>query len=403
MAASPASLTRADLGALHGTLGNRVVQRMLSGAAQRRTGAARSGGSSRAARGLPEDLKTGIESLSGLSMDGVSVHYNSPKPAQVDALAFAAGSEIHMGPGSEEHLPHEAWHLVQQRQGRVAPSMNIGGMGVNTDVSLEREADVMGQRATSLHSGPVGAPGEGREARGAPSGGSASPAGAPVHQMIWRFPVPSATRDITGVKGKAFREHAHLERLSMAPTQTGVWKYGVREVKNARSYDADSGELEYVRQDAQEYRITDTSLKFYHTTDNRRAAKYLRNGMGPTTNYDQRGMSAWTSSGWFYMSMEEPESNSKFVKILMTSNAQNTTTLVFTLPAGSIVSLDPESGSALRTKATIPAGNIKKWKASAADREKQAQRRDDLHKRIDARMNALNTVEEEPQLESTSD
>jgi hypothetical protein len=31
--------------------------------------------------GLPDQLKTGIESLSGMSMDSVKVHYNSTKPA----------------------------------------------------------------------------------------------------------------------------------------------------------------------------------------------------------------------------------------------------------------------------------------------------------------------------------
>jgi hypothetical protein len=45
-------------------------------------------------------------------------------------------------------LPHEAWHLVQQAQGRVRPTMQMkGGVPVNDDAALEREADVMGERA----------------------------------------------------------------------------------------------------------------------------------------------------------------------------------------------------------------------------------------------------------------
>jgi len=54
-------------------------------------------------------------------MDGVKVHYNSDKPDQLKALAFAQGNDIHFGPGHEHHLPHEAWHVVQQRQGKVTP------------------------------------------------------------------------------------------------------------------------------------------------------------------------------------------------------------------------------------------------------------------------------------------
>lgn len=99
--------------------------------------------------GLPAQLKAGIESLSGMNMDHVNVHYNSSKPAQLQAHAYAQGSEIHLAPGQEKHLPHEAWHVVQQAQGRVKPTMQMkGGVRVNDDGGLEREADVMGGRAT---------------------------------------------------------------------------------------------------------------------------------------------------------------------------------------------------------------------------------------------------------------
>ena len=70
--------------------------------------------------GLPDQLKTGIENLSGHSMDDVKVHYNSEKPAQLQAHAYAQGTDIHLGAGQEKHLPHEAWHVVQQKQGRVS-------------------------------------------------------------------------------------------------------------------------------------------------------------------------------------------------------------------------------------------------------------------------------------------
>lgn len=94
--------------------------------------------------GLPDNLKTGVENLSGLSMDDVRVHYNSSKPATVQALAYTQGADIHVAPGQEQHLPHETWHVVQQMQGRVQPTTEVGGMPVNNDVGLEREADVMG-------------------------------------------------------------------------------------------------------------------------------------------------------------------------------------------------------------------------------------------------------------------
>jgi uncharacterized protein DUF4157 len=100
--------------------------------------------------GLPDNLKSGIEQLSGHSMDDVKVHFNSSKPAQLHAHAYAQGRDIHVGPGQEKHLPHEAWHVVQQKQGRVNPTMQMKGrVNVNDDVGLEREADMMGARATA--------------------------------------------------------------------------------------------------------------------------------------------------------------------------------------------------------------------------------------------------------------
>jgi hypothetical protein len=101
--------------------------------------------------GLPDNLKSGIENLSHYSMDDVKVHYNSDKPAQLQAHAYAQGSDIHIASGQEKHLPHEAWHVVQQKQGRVKPTLQMkGSIQVNDDAGLENEADVMGAKATQL-------------------------------------------------------------------------------------------------------------------------------------------------------------------------------------------------------------------------------------------------------------
>ncbi|TAF35814.1 MAG: DUF4157 domain-containing protein [Cytophagales bacterium] len=101
--------------------------------------------------GLPDNLKSGIENLSGYSMDDVKVHYNSDKPAQLQALAYAQGTDIYLGSGQEKHLSHEAWHVVQQKQGRVKPTMQMKDkVNVNNDSGLEKEADVMGAKALQM-------------------------------------------------------------------------------------------------------------------------------------------------------------------------------------------------------------------------------------------------------------
>ncbi|MGD8589938.1 MAG: DUF4157 domain-containing protein, partial [Chromatiales bacterium] len=100
--------------------------------------------------GIPDALKLGLETLSGMDLSDVRVHANSHQPAQLNALAYAQGNHIHLGPGQEQHLPHEAWHVVQQRQGRVRPTMQLGDVPVNDDVGLEKEADIMGDRASTV-------------------------------------------------------------------------------------------------------------------------------------------------------------------------------------------------------------------------------------------------------------
>ena len=84
-------------------------------------------------------------------MDDVKVHYNSAKPAQLNAHAYAQGTDIHIASGQEKHLPHEAWHVVQQKQGRVQPTTLMKAkVPINDDQGLEKEADVMGARALQM-------------------------------------------------------------------------------------------------------------------------------------------------------------------------------------------------------------------------------------------------------------
>jgi len=103
--------------------------------------------------GMPDSLKEGLEQLSGFDLSAVRVHYNSTKPAQLNALAYAQGHDIEVAPGQERHLPHEGWHLIQQMQGRVQPTSQVKSVSLNDDVALEREADLMGAKAMQMTSG----------------------------------------------------------------------------------------------------------------------------------------------------------------------------------------------------------------------------------------------------------
>ena len=81
-----------------------------------------------------------------MDLSRVKVHYNSSEPAQVSALAFTRGQEIHVAPGQERHVPHETWHVVQQMQGRVQANNTVAGQPLNDSPHLENEADQMGAR-----------------------------------------------------------------------------------------------------------------------------------------------------------------------------------------------------------------------------------------------------------------
>jgi len=105
------------------------------------------GGEAKNPSDMPRPLKEGLEQLSGMELSGVRVHNNSSKPAQLNALAYTQGKDIHVGPGQEKYLSHEGWHVVQQMQGRVRPTMHAKGVSINDDSGLEREADAMGEKA----------------------------------------------------------------------------------------------------------------------------------------------------------------------------------------------------------------------------------------------------------------
>jgi Domain of unknown function (DUF4157) len=198
----PSTLKPADVLVLRRPLGNRAVQRIFSNrtqalppqsstpanTVQRKTDEEETlqakletdrGKENRT--GLPDNLKAGIERLSGMAMDDVRVHYNSSQPARLNALAYTQGSDIYIAPGQERHLPHEAWHVVQQGRGRVQPTMQLkDGVSVNDDEGLEHEANVMGAKALT-HAGSSPPLNLTQETGGLSGGNSASP---PVQRLI---------------------------------------------------------------------------------------------------------------------------------------------------------------------------------------------------------------------------
>lgn len=105
--------------------------------------------------GMPDTVKQRMEDSFGADFSSVRVHPDSQKAPEVGALAYTQGTDIHFAPGQfkpdssagQQLLGHELAHVVQQAEGRVQPTTEIGGMAVNDDASLENEADVLGEKA----------------------------------------------------------------------------------------------------------------------------------------------------------------------------------------------------------------------------------------------------------------
>lgn len=174
---NPKSLTHADIMQLQRTIGNRAVGRLLSSigsssTAQQATvksqeileeeellqGTLQGNMIERVQRqvaaphanntDLPDNLKSGIENLSGYSMDDVKVHYYSDKTSQPHTFASANGSDIHVAPGKEQHLPHEVGQMVHQKQGRVQSMIQMKKcVSINDNHVLEHETDEIGEKA----------------------------------------------------------------------------------------------------------------------------------------------------------------------------------------------------------------------------------------------------------------
>jgi len=119
---------------------------------------------SSASERMPSLVQRKMESSFGEDFSDVTIHKDSPQSKELNAHAFTKGNAIHFAPGmynpesqdGQELLGHELTHVVQQREGRVRPTVQKKGVGINNDEGLEKEADEMGEMAAKGE--PVGGP-----------------------------------------------------------------------------------------------------------------------------------------------------------------------------------------------------------------------------------------------------
>lgn len=345
--------TESDVLSLHGSLGNRTIQRKLSARADERERPR----SSSMSGGLPLGLRAGIERLSGLSMDDVRVHYNSEQPREVGADAFAARSDIHVAPGAEQHLAHEAWHVVQQKQGRVPAQGRIAGAPVNTDPALEHEADRFGQRAQQ-----IGAAGPGYEAPAATSArGPAS--SAPVRQLwMSRSPKSKNTVVVTSPVLEPLAESGVVARVDTEDISQAInWSWLKFNVTQKRM---------------QLYETLADGLEVYHATTLAKATgittknKTLHRGR----NYISTKNSDYTSRGYLYFGLtpDVPQLFAESAGML----GDDWVMLKLRLPAKTLIQADPEWPQGLRAPIDLPSSRCEVYQtAETRAQERLAKRR----------------------------
>jgi hypothetical protein len=96
--------------------------------------------------GIPDDLAEAMKKFVPADVGGIRVHYNAARQVHLGALAHTQGTDIFLAPGQERQLPHEVWHAIQQKQGRVSETGRTH-FGLSQDAGTSKmDADLAAKR-----------------------------------------------------------------------------------------------------------------------------------------------------------------------------------------------------------------------------------------------------------------
>ena len=310
-----------------------------------------------------------IENLSGQDMSDVEVHHNSAEPEKIGALAYAKGAHIHLGPGQDRHLPHEAWHVVQQKQGRVPVNAQFKALNGNDDQALEREADKFGELA--LQRKPVTSVSSSKALN------SATPLRSVVQRLrrFWGSETEEENDDRQGHRtmwnpGKGRDLPDGIEDTG----ETAERKIFSRERKGLLGW----SKISYKTYDMRQYRVTDGNKRFYMAIPENSRRKVMRSGKNVSRmNPIARGAAAYNVQGFNYFG-EDLSIPATFGPMLPGAWG----VIVFTLPVNTLMENDPEWPQGLRAQHNIPAEDIVEYmgqdEVEATMRERKRQQRQGL-------------------------
>jgi hypothetical protein len=114
----------------------------------------------RTAARLPDFVRYPLEAHFGMALDGVRVS-TSPLLENLNARAFASGSDVFFAPGAYEPstengrrlLCHELAHIIQQRMVAVPQALSDAPAAIVRSPRLEHEADLLAEKALQVLAG----------------------------------------------------------------------------------------------------------------------------------------------------------------------------------------------------------------------------------------------------------
>ncbi|CAA6813847.1 MAG: Unknown protein [uncultured Sulfurovum sp.] len=287
-----------------------------------------------------------------MSLDDVKVHYNSKKPAELEALAYAEGTDIYVGPGQEEHLAHEVWHVVQQMGGKVKPTIQLKGeVPVNDDKGLEKEADVMGKKASQLN-GKGAEETEETEEEEKKELSKGKKGGKTVQRLKWSEVHTGDVEEISLTESQLPEGVESTEETK----DRNVFAGQKKDSSGFLWFEESTLEIQYDIKKMMQYKVMDPSTVFYTAVRDTEMDTIKQNGIDPNYKNEEQpeGSAEYDSKGFNYFGKDKTsEIYGGFIE-----KGTNWQVISFTLPKGTLIERDPKIPNGLRTTHHIKPGNI---------------------------------------------
>ncbi|WP_139488473.1 eCIS core domain-containing protein [Brevibacillus dissolubilis] len=208
LASSPEQMTPQMVMQMQKTIGNKATAQLMKSQPP-------SSLPPTAANKMPLYVQSKMEGVFGHNFADVNIHRHSGRAGELGALAYTQGNDIHFAPGQynpdspagQSLLGHELAHVIQQRQGRVKPTLEHKGLPINDNPALEQEADQMGAKAASISEPPESPIQQKRASTASPQAVTTTPV---IQRMLGYKVTPNTETESTKQLGTSLEEKGDI-------------------------------------------------------------------------------------------------------------------------------------------------------------------------------------------------